>query len=174
MNRYILFITVIVCVGIVSCGTQRHLSVQQEEDAFYSGSGKDSSSLSLSERRILDRMMSEEVGKLTLQDIVVEHEIYSEPDSLGRQYLTEKITAKVNTDIQETGRRTAEESSGTTVRKDSTGVMTDTVYTASSTVAVAEEKTGLTWWQKALIWAGAAAICMAAVWVTIKIARLWK
>ena len=174
MNRYILFITVIVCVGIVSCGTQRYLSVQQEEDAFYSGSGKDSSSLSLSERRILDRMMSEEVGKLTLQDIVVEHEIYSEPDSLGRQYLTEKITAKVNTDIQETGRRTAEESSGTTVRKDSTGVTTDTVSTASSAVTVSEENTGLTWWQKALMWTGVAAVCMFAIWLAIKIARLWK
>lgn len=167
----VLFIAVIVCSGAVSCGTQRHLEVRQESGASFSGTVSDSSELSVEVREMVEKMMAETIERLVVQDMTVEREVYSAPDSAGRQHITERTHTTVNTSMKERGGQAVSESTSRTEVKDSTGISASGTSSVHVSFTDTEEKTGLNWWQKALIWAGAAGIASLLIRLALKFFR---
>lgn len=174
MKRFVvLFITVFVCCsGMVSCGTQKNVSVSQETKARHDRTWSDTSSVTLDVESIVGRMMAETVRRLVLQDIEIETESLSEPDSIGQQHVTERTRAKINTSIDESGATTSREMSVTSGRKDSTGIFSGLTSVEESVAADSKTKTGMNWWQKALMWFGAAALVLVAIRIALKFVKI--
>ena len=174
MKRFIvLFITVFVCCsGALSCGTQRNLSVSQETEARHDRAWSDTSSVTLDVESMVERMMAEAVRRLILQDIELETESLSEPDSTGRQHVKERTRAKISTSIDESGKTASGVISVTAAEKDSIGTRSETSSTEGRSVSDAVQKTGMAWWQKTLMWSGIAALAFVAIWVLLKFIRI--
>lgn len=168
MKRLAFFIIVIVCTGIVSCGIQRQSAVQQESDATYSTTACGSSSLEESVKNIVEKMMSESVEKLLEQDLKVVHESFSPPDSTGSQYLKERTVAHLKTNLSENKGSTEISTEYSDEHKDSLGISSENNEMTTQSEIFSAEKTGLEWWQKALIWCGAAAVLVISVRIAVK------
>lgn len=174
MKRFIvLFITVFICCsGAVSCGVQRNLSVSQETEARHDRTWSDTSSVTLDVESMVERMMAEAVRRLVLQDIELETESLSEPDSTGQQHVTERTRAMISTRIDESGKTASGEISVTTAEKDSTGTGSEISSTEGHSVSGTVQKTGMAWWQKGLMWSGIAALAFIAARAVLKLIRI--
>lgn len=116
--------------------------------------------------------MAEAVRRLILQDIELETESLSEPDSTGRQHVKERTRAKISTSIDESGKTASGVISVTAAEKDSIGTRSETSSTEGRSVSDAVQKTGMAWWQKTLMWSGIAALAFVAIWVLLKFIRI--
>ena len=116
--------------------------------------------------------MAETVRRLVLQDIELETESLSEPDSTGQQYVTERTRAKISTSIDESGQTASGEISVTATEKDSTGILSEMSSTEGHSVSDTVQKTGAAWWQKALMWSGIAALAFVAIRAVLKFIRI--
>lgn len=174
MKRFVvLFITVFVCCsGMVSCGTQKNFSVSQETKARHDQAWTDSSSVRLDVESMVKRIMDETVSRLILQDIEIERVLLSDPDSAGRQHITERTNTRINTSIDESGTTTSREMSVTSGRKDSTGIFSGLTSAEESVAADSKTRTGMNWWQKALMWSGAAALVLVAIRIALKFVKI--
>ena len=166
------FIAVIVLLsGMVSCGVQRNLEESRETDAHYHETSHELSLLEQNIESMVRMIMSENINKLLVQEIVSETEQYSKPDSSGLQHVIQRTRTQVRTDLAETSQAASE-----IQRYDTTEVVASIIsakesYSALAEHVMTEEKRGAAWWQTALMWAGVAAIAI----ILLKIAlRLWK
>lgn len=154
-------------LGLTSCGVQKKVMSQDIQADSYTVTD-DSLSLDKAVRKIVQDALAENVTKIVTQDMEIDRQIYSQPDSSGKQYVveTQKIRAKSN--AQENRSLQAERLEDYTESVDSTSVsasVEDLVVDVNTDI---KEKEGLPWWQKTLMFIGAAVLLYLIIRIVLK------
>lgn len=174
MNR--VFLIVVLVAGVVSCGTMRQVTVRQEADASLTEVRSDTTSMELLVMGMIDRRLSESIDRLLQQEIVIETEELSMPDTTGRQYVRERSRTTVTTRASEMKRTAKTDSSSIAVQKDSTSAMSSasdaTVYQLSSEDMKPEQKASGV--RNAVKWIFTGILLSVALFIVIKARVLWR
>lgn len=164
MNRLVIFI---VLLGLISCGMQKRV-VSQEMQAEKTTAQIDSLRLRLD----IDKMIRESINEILSmefqQDIEIERTMWSPPDSTGAQHVVQEEKVKSVTVARETRKSEAETLVETAEKIDSVSVSAGIEELAVDTVTDIEEKDGLPWWQKTLMYIGAAVLVIIIIKLALK------
>lgn len=164
MNRLVIFI---VLLGLTSCGMQKRV-VSQEMQAEKTTAQIDSLRLRLD----IDKMIRESINEILSmefqQDIEIERTMWSPPDSTGAQHVVQEEKVKSVTVARETRKSEAETLVETAEKIDSVSVSAGIEELAVDTVTDIEEKDGLPWWQKTLMYIGAAVLVIIIIKLALK------
>ena len=169
MNRFVLFIIVIICFGIGSCGMQKKMQESRETSAHSSETSSEYSVLDQKVESMAREMLSEKIESLTLQDLTTIKEIYSEPDSSGRQYVVERTRTVINTSISEkqTGQRVAEQSDS--MAMDIGKIVKKEMESDTAEFVAKKEKRKPPWWPVLIL-----AVAVFAGFIILKLLLRWK
>lgn len=164
MNRLVIFI---VLLGLTSCGVQKRV-MSQEVQAEKVTALTDSLRLRLD----IDKMIRESINEILSmefqQDIEIERTMWSPPDSTGAQHVVQEEKVKSVTVAKETRKSEAETLVETAEKIDSVSVSADMEDLVVDTVTDLEEKNGLLWWQKTLMYIGAAVLVIIIIKLALK------
>lgn len=164
MNRLVIFI---VLLGLISCGMQKQV-VSQETQAEKTTFQADSLRL----RQDIDQMIRESISEILSmefeQNTEIERTMWSPPDSTGVQYVVQEEKFKSVTVAKETKESEAETLVETAEKIDSVSVSADMEDLIVDTVTDIEEKDGLPWWQKTLMYIGAAVLVIIIIKLALK------
>ena len=164
MNRLVIFI---VLLGLISCGMQKQV-VSQETQAEKTTFQADSLRL----RQDIDQMIRESISEILSmefeQNTEIERTMWSPPDSTGVQYVVQEEKFKSVTVAKETRESEAETLVETAEKIDSVSVSADMEDLIVDTVTDIEEKNGLPWWQKILMYIGAAVLVIIIIKLALK------
>lgn len=164
MNRLVIFI---VLLGLTSCGVQKRV-MSQEVQADKVTALTDSLRLRLD----IDKMIRESINEILSmefqQDIEIERTMWSPPDSTGAQHVVQEEKVKSVTVARETRKSEAETLVETAEKIDSVSVSAGIEELAVDTVTDIEEKDGLPWWQKTLMYIGAAVLVIIIIKLALK------
>lgn len=164
MNRLVIFI---VLLGLISCGMQKQV-VSQETQAEKTTFQADSLRL----RQDIDQMIRESISEILSmefeQNTEIERTMWSPPDSTGVQYVVQEEKFKSVTVAKETRESEAETLVETAEKIDSVSVSAGIEELAVDTVTDIEEKDGLPWWQKTLMYIGAAVLIILAIKIALR------
>lgn len=164
MNRLVIFI---VLLGLISCGMQKQV-VSQETQAEKTTFQADSLRL----RQDIDQMIRESISEILSmefeQNTEIERTMWSPPDSTGVQYVVQEEKFKSVTVAKETRESEAETLVETAEKIDSVSVSADMEDLIVDTVTDIEEKNGLPWWQKTLMYIGAAVLVIIIIKLALK------
>lgn len=154
MKSILLIIVIVLCQGMVSCGMQKNVHESRETYAHSSDMSAESAVLEQKVKSMVRECLSESIERFTLQELVSDREIYSDPDSSGRQYIVERTRTVMNTNITEkqTGHNVTESVDSTAI--DIRKIVREETETDTNEVVDTEDEHGLTWWQKILVWIG--------------------
>ncbi len=114
-------------------------------------------------------MLSEKIESLTLQDLTTIKEIYSEPDSSGRQYVVERTRTVINTSISEkqTGQRVTEQSDS--MAMDIGKIVKKEMESDTAEFVAKKEKRKPPWWPVLIL-----AVAVFAGFIILKLLLRWK
>lgn len=164
MNRLVIFI---VLLGLTSCGVQKRV-MSQEVQAEKVTALTDSLRLKMD----IDKMIRESINEILSmefqQDIEIERTMWSPPDSTGAQHVVQEEKVKSVTVAKETRKSEAETLVETAEKIDSVSVSADMEDLVVDTVTDLEEKNGLLWWQKTLMYIGAAVLVIIIIKLALK------
>ena len=164
MNRLVIFI---VLLGLTSCGVQKRV-MSQETQAEKTTFQADSLRL----RQDIDQMIRESISEILSmefeQNTEIERTMWSPPDSTGVQYVVQEEKFKSVTVAKETRESEAETLVETAEKIDSVSVSADMEDLIVDTVTDIEEKNGLPWWQKTLMYIGAAVLVIIIIKLALK------
>ena len=164
MNRLVIFI---VLFGLTSCGVQKRV-MSQEVQADKVTALTDSLRLRLD----IDKMIRESINEILSmefqQDIEIERTMWSPPDSTGAQHVVQEEKVKSVTVARETRKSEAETLVETAEKIDSVSVSAGIEDLAVDPVTDIEEKDGLPWWQKTLMYIGAVVLIILAIKIALK------
>lgn len=175
MNRVVLL--VVLFFGIVSCGNLRQMSVRQETDASFSEALSDTASVELRVMSLIDRKVTESIERMLQQEIVIEKEELSQPDSSGRQYVRERSRTTVSTRTSEVKSLASADSSAYVMTADSTAASSDESFMTSSVELVEEKESvpAVSSSRRAVRWIFAGILVAVAIFMIIKSRGvLWK
>lgn len=165
MNRLVIFI---VLLGLTSCGVQKRV-MSQEVQAEKVTALTDSLRLKMD----IDKMIRESINEILSmefqQDIEIERTMWSPPDSTGAQHVVQEEKVKSVTVAKETRKSEAETLVETAEKIDSVSVSADMEDLVVDTVTDLEEKNGLLWWQKTLMYIGAAVLVIIIIKLALKL-----
>lgn len=127
---------------------------------------------SLRLRLDIDKMIRESINEILSmefqQDIEIERTMWSPPDSTGAQHVVQEEKVKSVTVARETRKSEAETLVETAEKIDSVSVSAGIEELAVDTVTDIEEKDGLPWWQKTLMYIGAAVLVIIIIKLALK------
>ena len=114
-------------------------------------------------------MLSEKIESLTLQDLTTIKEIYSEPDSSGRQYVVERTRTVINTSISEkqTGQRVTEQSDS--MAMDIGKIVKKEMESDTAEFVAKKETRKPPWWPVLIL-----AVAVFAGFIILKLLLRWK
>lgn len=164
--RNILLIIVLLLVS--SCGIRKHIQMSQETESCSSAQQVDSSVLSRYMMEVAERIATADFESIADKSLVLERKIYSEPDSSGDQYVKEVVTATLHERVEEKSAYRDSTALSNMEIIDSSHVIHSEQVHENMSVTVVDEKSGLAWWQTALIWVGIVSIVI----LVVKI--IWK
>lgn len=162
MNRLVIFIVLL--LGLTSCGMQKRV-MSQDVQADSRREAYDSTALSSQIDKLVKDALIENLQVLTNQEIRLDRKIYSEPDSLGQQYIREEQKMTIQTSTEENRILAVDSISESVESVDSIATSASVEDLEMEAITDIEEKQGLPWWQKTLMLVGAAVLA----WLTIKI-----
>ena len=165
MNR--LVFNIVVLLGLTSCGMLQTY-VSQEIQAEMQTIQADSTSLQKEIDKMVRATMDEILSKEIAQDITIERKVWSPPDTAGNQYIVQEETVKSVTiakEVKQSAVQTVEEA---TEKTDSVSVSTSVEDLGMDTKIDVEEKDGLPWWQKTLMYIGAAVLIIIIIKIVLK------
>ena len=165
MNR--LVFNIVLLLGLTSCGMLKAY-VSQEVQAEMQTAQTDSTDLQREIDKLVRATMDEFLNKEIAQNIAIERTIWSPPDSTGNQYIVEEETVRSETVIKEVKQSSAETVEETTEKTDSTSVSASVEDLVMDAMTDIEEKNGLPWWQKTLIFIGAAVLILVIIRIALK------
>lgn len=164
MNRLVIFI---VLLGLTSCGMQKRV-VSQEMQAEKTTAQTDSLRLRLDIDQLVRESINEILSMEFQQDIEIERTMWSPPDSTGAQHVVQEEKIKSVTVAKENRQSEAETLVETAEKIDSVSVSAGIEELAVDTVTDIEEKDGLPWWQKTLMYIGAAVLIFLAIKIALR------
>ena len=164
MNRLVIFI---VLLGLTSCGMQKR-AVSQEMQAEKTTAQTDSLRLRLDIDQLVRESINEILSMEFQQDIEIERTMWSPPDSTGAQHVVQEEKIKSVTMAKENRKSEAETLVETAEKIDSVSVSADTEDLVVDMVTDIKEKEGLPWWQKTLMYIGAAVLIIIAIKIALK------
>lgn len=165
MNR--LVFNIVLLLGLTSCGMLKTY-VSQEVQAEMQTVETDSTDLQKEIDKLVRATMAEFLNKEIAQNIAIERTVWSPPDSAGNQYIVEEETVKSETVIKEVKQSSAETVEETTEKTDSISVSASVEDLDMDTKTDIKEKDGLPWWQKTLMFIGAAVLIMVIIRIALK------
>ena len=165
MNR--LVFNIVLLLGLTSCGMLQTY-VSQEVQAEMQTIQDDSTNLQKKIDKMVRATMDEIFNKEIAQDITIERKVWSPPDTAGNQYIVQEETVKSVTiakEVKQSAVQTVEEA---TEKTDSVSVSTSVEDLGMDTKIDVEEKDGLPWWQKTLMYIGAAVLIVIIIKIVLK------
>ena len=129
----------------------------------------DSSQLHSTVVKLVKDAMRENFKSITSQEIDMKTTVYSTPDSLGKQYIVETQISKIKTKIEEDKNIAMEYSGKTEEKVDSTSISASIEDLEMESSTEIEEKRGLPWWQKILMFIGAAVLIIIVIRIALKL-----
>ena len=142
--------------------------VSQEVQAEMQTIQDDSTNLQKKIDKMVRATMDEIFNKEIAQDITIERKVWSPPDTAGNQYIVQEETVKSVTiakEVKQSAVQTVEEA---TEKTDSVSVSTSVEDLGMDTKIDVEEKDGLPWWQKTLMYIGAAVLIIIIIKIVLK------
>ena len=142
--------------------------VSQEVQAKMQTIQDDSTNLQKKIDKMVRATMDEIFNKEIAQDITIERKVWSPPDTAGNQYIVQEETVKSVTiakEVKQSAVQTVEEA---TEKTDSVSVSTSVEDLGMDTKIDVEEKDGLPWWQKTLMYIGAAVLIIIIIKIVLK------
>ena len=165
MNR--LVFNIVLLLGLTSCGMLQTY-VSQEVQAEMQTIQDDSTNLQKKIDKMVRATMDEILNKEIAQDITIKRKVWSPPDTAGNQYIVQEETVKsvtVAKEVKQSAVQTVEEA---TEKTDSVSVSTSVEDLGMDTKIDVEEKDGLPWWQKTLMYIGAAVLIIIIIKIVLK------
>ena len=165
MNR--LVFNIVLLLGLTSCGMLQTY-VSQEVQAEMQTIQVDSTNLQKKIDKMVRATMDEIFNKEIAQDITIERKVWSPPDTAGNQYIVQEETVKsvtVAKEVKQSAVQTVEEA---TEKTDSVSVSTSVEDLGMDTKIDVKEKDGLPWWQKTLMYIGAAVLIVIIIKIVLK------
>lgn len=157
MKNHLVFLFIVLLLGLSSCGIQKR-TMSQEVQADSRTESIDSVQLQKTIDKMIQQSLSDNLKRLTLQNINFEKKIYSPPDSAGKQYILETHEVKISTKTEENRTLAVDTSSKTVEKVDSVGVSASVEDLEMDINTHTVEKDGVPLWQKILMIVGGAAI----------------
>ena len=142
--------------------------VSQDTQAERTAAQTDSLRLRLDIDKIVRESINELMSMEFQQNIEIERTMWSPPDSTGAQHVVQEEKVKSVTVAKETKKSEAETLVETAEKIDSVSVSADIEELAVDTVTDIEEKDGLPWWQKTLMYIGAAVLIILAIKIALR------
>lgn len=157
-HGFLVFVVLFFVVGFSACGTVRSVQSSQTAESSFRHTGTDSALISRCVKQQMQAFLTKNAERLLRQNIVIDKETLSAPDSLGRQFPVEKMKVTVHTRVDEAERRIDSVSVVSEEQVDSTAYRHHEGNGESFTSSASAEKRGLSWWHKCLMIFGIAAV----------------
>ena len=165
MNRLVKFFIVLL-LGLTSCGMQKQMS--QDVQADIKTETHDSVFLAKEIESMVKATVEEILSKELEFDITEERRVWSPPDTLGEQYLVMEEKVTTNATVKESRHQTNTSVEESIEQIDSTSVSASEEDLVVETSTEVTEKRGLPWWQKTLMYIGAAVLIIIAIKIALK------
>ena len=172
-SAFFIYVFVLLTV-LASCGTQKKVVMSQETDTKVEQKKDDS--LKVTKVKDTLSVSFESAGQIveSADEIVMEREVFSKPDSSGRQYMTTREQVRIKSPKKESKAIYSGHVENRSEEHDSSVVASSSFQEHESVrTAIREKKGGVSPWRRMLGYAGLTALLAVVLWILIRRLK-WK